>query len=209
MAADFEGARYLKHALARFRNYTLVGLTHLVLCKFLTILLYRPARLLRFPIYIRGRGALKFGPGFTTGVNCRIDCFDNGRVEIGARVQINDNVHLAARSLVVLGDDVLIASRVFVSDHNHGSYEGEHHSHPLEPPSKRQDYICPVFIERCVWLGEGVAVMPGVTIGEGSIIGAGSVVTKSIPAYSIAVGAPARIVKVFDFETCTWKKHSA
>jgi lipopolysaccharide O-acetyltransferase len=57
-----------------------------------------------------------------------------------------------------------------------------------------------------VWIGESVCVLPGVSIGEGCIIGALSVVTKSIPAYSIAVGSPARVVKQFDFEQNKWKK---
>ena len=46
-----------------------------------------------------------------------------------------------------------------------------------------------------VWLGSSVKVMPGVKIGHGAVIGAGSVVTKDIPEYGIAVGAPAKVVK--------------
>ena len=46
-----------------------------------------------------------------------------------------------------------------------------------------------------VWIGTGVRILDGVTIGRGSVIGAGSVVTKSIPDYSVAVGAPAKVIK--------------
>lgn len=51
-----------------------------------------------------------------------------------------------------------------------------------------------------------VSVLPGVTIGENSIIGANSVVTKSIPANSIAVGIPAKVIKQYNIETKRWEK---
>jgi acetyltransferase-like isoleucine patch superfamily enzyme len=59
-----------------------------------------------------------------------------------------------------------------------------------QPPESK-----PVRIEDDVWIGMGVKLLPGVTIGKGAIIGAGSVVTRSIPAYSIAIGAPCRVVR--------------
>ena len=52
-----------------------------------------------------------------------------------------------------------------------------------------------IIIEKNVMIGMGTIVMPGVTIGEGSIIGAGSIVSKDIPAWSIALGRPAKVVK--------------
>lgn len=56
----------------------------------------------------------------------------------------------------------------------------------------------PITIEDNVWLGGNVSILPGVTIGEGSIIGAGSVVHKDIPANSVAVGVPCRVVRAVD-----------
>ncbi len=56
-----------------------------------------------------------------------------------------------------------------------------------------------------VWIGESVSVLPGVTIGQGAIIGANSVVSKNIPAYTIAVGSPAKPIKKFNFETTKWE----
>lgn len=61
-----------------------------------------------------------------------------------------------------------------------------------------------VTIENGVWIGNNVIILPNVTIGEKSIVGAGSVVTKSIPAYSVAVGNPAHVIKHFDFEANIW-----
>jgi acetyltransferase-like isoleucine patch superfamily enzyme len=63
-----------------------------------------------------------------------------------------------------------------------------------------------VRIEKGCWIGEKVIILPGVNIGERSIIGAGSVVTKSIPAYSIAVGNPARVIKTWNKDSKQWVK---
>jgi carbonic anhydrase/acetyltransferase-like protein (isoleucine patch superfamily) len=52
-----------------------------------------------------------------------------------------------------------------------------------------------VEIGNAVWIGDSVIILPGVKVGDGAIIGAGSVVTKSVPAFSVAVGNPARVVK--------------
>ena len=53
----------------------------------------------------------------------------------------------------------------------------------------------PVIIEDNVWIGEGAMIMPNIHIGKGSIIAANSVVTSNIPAYSIAAGVPAKVIK--------------
>jgi len=55
--------------------------------------------------------------------------------------------------------------------------------------------VAPIVVEDDAWLGSGVYVMPGVTIGRGAIVGANSVVTRDIPAYSIAAGIPARPIR--------------
>ena len=58
--------------------------------------------------------------------------------------------------------------------------------------------IAPIHICKGVHIGMGSIIMPGVTIGEGAIIGAGSLVTKDIPAWSIAVGSPAKVIKTIN-----------
>jgi tetrahydrodipicolinate N-succinyltransferase len=52
-----------------------------------------------------------------------------------------------------------------------------------------------VVIGNAVWIGDSVIILPGVTVGNGAVIGAGSVVTKPIPAYAVAVGNPARVIR--------------
>ena len=114
------------------------------------------------------------------------------------------NLHIGAIDSVVIGDRVLIASGVYISDHGHGDYSGNSQSSPLEPPAKRPLISHPVQIGDDVWLGENVLVLPGVKIGNGVVIGAGAVVTSNIPDYSIAVGVPAKVIKKFDFDKKKW-----
>ena len=69
--------------------------------------------------------------------------------------------------------------------------------HPLEPGPRRDGWEAaePITIGDNVWIGGGAIIMPGVTIGEDSVIGAGSVVTRDIPARSLAVGSPAKVIR--------------
>jgi acetyltransferase-like isoleucine patch superfamily enzyme len=56
----------------------------------------------------------------------------------------------------------------------------------------------PVVLGRNVWLGANVTVLPGVTIGDDAVVGAGSVVTRNVPARTVVVGTPARVVRSLD-----------
>jgi lipopolysaccharide O-acetyltransferase len=189
-----------------FRNYGFFGLLRLAVDWVLTRLTIPQARIMRRPVYIRGTGRIRIGPGFTSGPGLRIDCFgEHASVLIGAEVEVNNYVHIGSRASVMIGDRVLIASGVFISDHNHGFYgAAPEHSSPLVPPAERPYQRIPVKIEDDVWLGEHVCVLPGVHIGKGAIVGAGSVVTSALPAYTISVGVPARVIRRFDFQLNKW-----
>ena len=175
----------------------------------MTCLFFPKARIVRFPIYVRGKSLMKLGFGFTTGVNVRLDAFNfSGKstvLYIGDHVQINDSVHIGAIECVTIGDFTLIASRVFISDHNHGNYKDiDFSSGPNTHPIERALSSSPVHIGSNVWLGEQVCVLPGVTIGDGSIIGANSVVTHDVPANCIAAGNPAKVIRTFNSLTNSW-----
>jgi len=175
-----------------------------------TKLLFKRARIVRFPIDIRGRLGIQISKGFTTGVGCRLEAYPDGNKKVlffGENFQMNDYVHITAAESVAIGGNVLFASKIYVSDCAHGSYAGdENDSHPDSLPKDRPLVTKPVVIEDNVWLGEFVSVLPGVTIGKGTIVGANSVVSKSLPAYVIAVGSPAKPIKKFNFETHRWEK---
>jgi lipopolysaccharide O-acetyltransferase len=189
---------------------TLKELLYLSRCFIYTKLEVPSARLIRLPIDIRNKKGVDFGNNLTTGYGCRIETFsENGikALRFGENVQINDYVHIAALEGVKIGDNVLIASKVFISDLNHGSYNGdEKDTNPNEIAKNRKLSSTPVEICNNVWIGELCSILPGVTIGENCIIGANSVVTKNIPPNSIAVGNPAKVIKQYNFSTKKWEK---
>jgi len=170
--------------------------------------------MIRLPIEIRGKEFIDFGNKLTTGRNCRIEVtvraidysVKQKLITFGDNIILNDNVHIAARYSIKIGHNVLMASKVFISDHNHGNYSDPIHSDANTPVNDRPLYGSEIVIEENVWLGEFVVVLPGVTIGKGCIIGAMAVVNKSIPPFSIAVGAPAKVIKTYNFETKKWEK---
>lgn len=195
--------------ISLFRRYGLLGFARLIFDVGLTKVCFPGARIIRSPFYIRGKSNILFGRSFTAGVGLRIDAFSEGKdkvVQIGDHVEVNDYVHIAAVKSVKIGNHVLIASKVFISDHNHGSYGGDHHSSPDEIPSERDIVASPVEIEDNVWIGEGVAILPGVKIGRGAIIGANSVVNCSVPPETIFAGIPARKIKEFCRDQGKWVK---
>lgn len=116
-------------------------------------------------------------PSLTIGDNCYIGRFAT----------------FACMNDVLIGNDVMISDRVYIGDCFHG-----HSKRDL--PIKEQYMFSPgpVSIGDGAWLGVNVAVMPNVRIGKGCVIGAHSVVTKDVPDYHIAAGAPARVLKAVD-----------
>jgi lipopolysaccharide O-acetyltransferase len=192
-------------------HYSIIDYIRLFVALTKTKVYYPKQRIIRFPFILRGKRMIDLGSSLTTGVGCRLEAFEADgdksiKLRMGKRVQLNDYVHISAIHSVNIGNDVLMASHVYISDNSHGSYKGyECDSDPKLPPIKRAYTVSPVIIGNCVWLGEGVIVLPGVTIGNGAIIGAHSVVTTDIPSNSIAVGSPAKVVKIFNQQTGHWQ----
>jgi maltose O-acetyltransferase len=120
---------------------------------------------IRPPLQMDYGSQTSIGP--RTFINVGAIILDVGRVTIGADVQIGPNVQLLTPT------------------------------HPLDPEIRRTGLEGgePITIEDNVWLGGGVIVCPGVTIGRDSVIGAGAIVTRDIPAGSLAVGNPARVIR--------------
>lgn len=193
-------------------DYSLFDKLQLAIWLIRTKLIDPHVRLFRFPITIRGRKYIDFGENLTTGVGCRFDSFvgtdsKKAKLHFGSNVQINDYVHIVSMDDIYIGDNVLMASHVFISDNSHGCYKGcDNDSNPMVSPTQRKYHTAPISIGKNTWIGESVIIMPGVSIGEGCVIGAHSVVSKSIPNYSIAVGSPAKVIKQFDFKNNKWLK---
>lgn len=155
---------------------------------------------IQYPLYLEGGKNITIGKNFSCDQRLRLDAINeflgdkfDPVIVIGNNVSIQKDCHIGCINQVVIGDGVLLASKVFISDHSHGEITSEAIA---VAPSQRKLYSKgPIIIEDNVWLGEGVVVLPGVTIGENSIIGSNAVVTKSIPKNSVAGGNPAQIIR--------------
>ena len=88
------------------------------------------------------------------------------------------------KASITVGDHVLIAPHAVITTLGHD------YRYP-QMPNKCEG----IFIESWAWIGAGALILPGVTLGEGSVVAAGAVVTQSVPAWKVAAGCPARIIK--------------
>ena len=158
--------------------------------------------LLRKPLHCQGIKFLHIGSNVTIDKGSRIDCYKNNdfipNLSIGSNTMISYNFTCLCSTELKIEENVLIASNVLITTENHGNIPGDISYLNQKLISK------PILIKRNAWIGEKTVILPGLTIGEWSIVGANSVVTKSIPAYSIAVGNPAKVIKQFDFNTNKW-----
>lgn len=120
-------------------------------------------------------------------VEPNIFCGFGYNIEAGDRFYANNNCIFVDPGKIIFGDDVKIAPQC-------GFYTA---LHPLDPQQRKDNYetALPITVGNNVWFGGGVKVLPGVTIGDNSVIGAGSVVTKDIPANSLAYGNPCRVIR--------------
>lgn len=116
-------------------------------------------------------------------------CITDPVVTIGDRCLIGKGSGIVGHFSIVIGDDVWTGHDVYVTDQNHG-YED-----PGSPISRQSMPEREVRIGNGSWLGYGTVVLPGAVVGEHVVIGANSVVTGEIPSYSVAVGAPARVIR--------------
>lgn len=117
---------------------------------------------------------------------------------IGSGSRVGHYNHIVATREIVLEDKVLTANNVYISDNLHEYSDPD--TPIMDQPLKQ---LKPVRIGKGTWLGHGACVM-GASIGRNCVIGSGAVVTKDIPDYSVAVGAPARIIRRFDCAANKW-----
>ncbi|NQX32753.1 acetyltransferase [Pedobacter boryungensis] len=195
-----------------FQRYSFFQIVSLFIDVIKTRFMFSEARLIRSPSDIRGKKYISVASGFTTGKGCRLEAYPKNKKDVvlffGKNIQMNDYVHITAMDEVRIGNNVLIASKVYISDNSHGHYAGdENDSSPLSIPKDRPYTTKKVIIGDNVWIGEMVSIMPGVTIGSGTIVGASSVVTKNLPPNTIAVGSPAKPIKKFNFDTQRWESY--
>ena len=122
-------------------------------------------------------------------------CITERVVTIGDRCLIGRGSGIVGHFSIEIGDDVWTGHNVYITDQNHG-YEDI--TRPISGQSQPERAVK---IGDGSWLGFGTVVLPGVTIGRHVVIGANSVVTSDIPDFSVAVGAPARVIRRHDGES--------
>lgn len=146
-------------------------------------------------LQLSGCRNIEIGNGTTILNNSRLSVYGNDSFGFSALASSKANI--------TIEDNVLFASNIIVTNENHG----------MDPestvPYMDQELTAnDVFIGEGSWIGEKVCILSGVSIGKKCVIGAGSVVTKSIPSYSIAAGNPAKVLKVYNFESKRWEKYN-
>tara|TARA_B100000989_G_scaffold228395_1_gene175410 strand:+ start:58 stop:693 length:636 start_codon:yes stop_codon:yes gene_type:complete len=142
---------------------------------------------------------ITFGNNSSIGSNTTLSCYAEKKSNIkpemiiGNGVSIGSDSHITCANRIIIGNNVLTGKRLLITDNAHGSSN----KNILNIPPLKREIISkgPVIIEDNVWIGEKVSIMPNLKIGKGAIIAANSVVTKNIPAYSVAAGVPAKIIK--------------
>jgi acetyltransferase-like isoleucine patch superfamily enzyme len=157
------------------------------------------------PLKINGKKGIFIGSGVIVEYKAWLtaNSIEKGieaRLEIGDGTVLGHFNHIYATKGIKIGNNVLTADRVYISDNLH-SYE-DINLPVLHQPIKQ---IAEVEIGDGTWIGEGVCII-GAKIGRGCVIGANAVVTKDIPDYSVAVGIPAKIIKQYNYKSKQWEK---
>ena len=116
------------------------------------------------------------------------DCGKN--IKIGKNVFINACCRFQDQGGIEIGDGSLIGHNTTIATLNHD----------FNPDKRANLHPSPVKIGKKVWIGSDCTILPGVEIGDGAVIGAGSVVTKNVPASSVAIGNPARVIKQIEIK---------
>lgn len=159
-----------------------------------------PAAALFNERYIHIGAGTMIGPQVTlsAGMVPGQQCWSDDVVRIGDRCLIGKGSGIVGHLQITIGDDVWTGHHVYITDQNHG-YEDV-----TLPISRQAMPERPVRIGDGSWLGHGTVVLPGATIGRHVVVGANSVVTGALPDFSVAVGAPAKVIRRYDPAARTW-----
>lgn len=132
---------------------------------------------------------VKIGNDAGIGEGTLIECADNAAIVLGEQCELFRYNVISARTHVFVGAHTIVGEFSSIRD-------SDHEFKRLDIPILSQGFKSqPIDIGEDVWIGRGAAVLKGATIGSHSVIGANSVVTAGIPDWSVAVGAPARVIK--------------
>jgi acetyltransferase-like isoleucine patch superfamily enzyme len=161
------------------------------------------------PFRFSNLGGVVLGDRVTISKDCWLQTLDRDldldvirpKIVIGNGCNIGMGATISAAQSIVFGENILLARNVYISDHRH-AFEN------VELPIKVQG-ICgieEVSIGANSWIGQNACILPGSKIGRHCVIGSNSVVNRNIPDYSVAAGAPVRIIRTYNPITREWVK---
>jgi acetyltransferase-like isoleucine patch superfamily enzyme len=156
-------------------------------------------------VAIEGANAIHLGDEVTVGAGTCLAAspltgFSSCRLEIGSGCSIGRYNHIYATRKIIFGQKVLTANGVYVSDNLHG-YEDT----SLAVLDQKVVQLNDVEIGDGSWIGHNACVI-GASIGRNCVIGANAVVTRDIPDFSVAVGAPAVVIRRFVSQSAEWER---
>jgi len=142
------------------------------------------------PIFCKGLRNISVNRKFRIFPGSRIECLKSGKISIGKNVSIGHNLFIQTSSRIDIGDNVNMSANVFIgsTDYRIKPYNGESYL-------KQEEIERPVFIGDGVFIGYGVAILPGAYLSNGCIVGANSVVKGRFESGSIIAGSPARLIR--------------
>lgn len=134
-------------------------------------------------------GAISIGDNVRILRNVTVSTTKSGRISIGNNVHIGESTIIYSDKEVTIRDNVVVGPQNIIVDFDHVYKD-------VDIPIIKQGHNAKkVLIEDDVWVSTHCCIIKGVAIGKGSVIGAGSVVNRDIPPYSVACGAPAKVIK--------------
>lgn len=169
----------------KIRGYGIFTSIYIILSLVTSRFFFPSCRLIRLPWFVRIQGRLILGASFCAGRCLRLDIHPGGVCEIGENVKVNDNCQIACGGHLTIGSNTLIASKVFITDHDHS----------LVPSRFDHLNISDTHIGSGCWIGNNCSILKGVHLGDNCIVGAGSVVTHSFSSGSMIAGVPARLIR--------------
>jgi len=156
--------------------------------RILTDWLPESALTMRFRGWLYGFCMKHRGTNFQVGSDVRLVGLE--RISVGKNVYFAPGIVILASCGVTIGDEVLLAYRVFITDGNHTSVNGSFRF------GRRKE--APVKINDGTWIAANCTLLPGISIGKGCVIGANAVVSQDIPDGCFAAGVPAKVKKTKD-----------
>jgi len=156
------------------------------------------------PFKMDGIGNMKIGDNVYVGYKTWLAAVSNNKescmLSIGSGTRIGSFNHIFCQKSILIGKSVLTADKVYISDNMHEFYNP---NTPIIEQSIKS--LNPVVIGDGCWIGENVCII-GALVGRNSVIGANSVVINDIPDFSVAVGAPAKVIKRYNFDKNKWER---